>query len=104
MIILYLALLASGIGLFVLSYVAPFRLAARLRQGYPQHWQAITESAHGKVSGFRTWILMQQVMRSPALSALGDKVIDRWRHVWRYSQWLGWLCWLAALAMRLLLH
>jgi hypothetical protein len=85
MIVLYLALLASGVGLFVLSYVAPFRVAALL-------------------SGFRIWASMQQVLRSPALPALGDAAIDRWRLVWRYSQWLGWLCWLAALAMRLWLH
>ena len=104
MIILYLALLASGVGLFVLSYVAPFRVAARLRTQYPQHWQVIVASEHGKVSGFRTWILMQQVLRSPALPALRDATVDRWRFVWRYSQWLGWLCWLAALAMRLWLH
>lgn len=103
MIALYLALLASGVGLFVLSYVAPFRIAALLRQHYPQHWRIIAPE-HEKISGFRIWARMQQVLRSPALPALEDARIDRWRYLWRYSQWLGWLCWLAALAMRLLLH
>jgi hypothetical protein len=104
MIILYLALLASGVGLFVMSYVAQFRLAALLRTRYPEHWQVIVEPDHGKVSALRTWIRMQHVLRSPALPALGDAAINGWRHVWRYGPWLGWLCWFAALAMRLLLH
>jgi len=103
-IVLYLALLGSGVGLFVLSYVAPFRVAALLRQRYPEHWQVITAADHGKASGFRTWARMQQVLRSPALPALDDAGINRWHRIWRYSQWLGWLCWLAALAMRLSLH
>jgi hypothetical protein len=104
MIILYLGLLACGVGLFVLSYVAPFRVAALLRQRYPQHWQVITDAAGGRLSGFRTWASMQQVLRSPALPALGDVAINRWQAIRRYSQWLGWACWLGALAMRLWLH
>lgn len=104
MIALYLALLACGVGLFVLSYVAPFRVAALLRQRYPQHWKTIADAAQGKFSGFRIWASMQQVLRSPALPVLGDEAIRRWQLVWRYSQWLGWACWLGALAMRLLLH
>jgi hypothetical protein len=104
MIILYLALLASGVGLFVMSYVAQFRLAALLRTRYPEHWQVIAEADQGKASAFRTWIRMQHVLRSPALPALGDATINGWRHAWRYGPWLGWICWFAALAMRLLLH
>jgi hypothetical protein len=104
MIILYLSLLVGGVGMFVLSYIAQFRLAAVLRKRYPQHWQIIAEPEHGKTSTFRTWIRMQHVLRSPALPALGDAAINRWRQIWRYSPWLGWLCWLAALTMRLLLH
>jgi hypothetical protein len=104
MIILYLALLAGGVALFVMSYVAQFRLAARLRTRYPEHWQVIAEPDHGKASAFRTWIRMQHVLRSPALPALGDATINAWRHAWRYGPWLGWLCWFAALAMRLLLR
>ena len=104
MIVLYLSLLVGGVGLFVLSYIAQFRLAAVLRKRYPQHWQIIAEPEHGKTSTFRTWVRMQHVLRSPALPALGDATINRWRQIWRYSPWLGWLCWLAALTMRLLLH
>lgn len=104
MITLYLALLATGIGLFVLSYVAQFRLATLLRQRYPQHWKIIAEPEQGKATAFRIWIRMQHALRSPALPALGDMAINRWQRVWRYSPWLGWVCWLAALAMRLLLH
>jgi hypothetical protein len=37
-IVLYLGLLAAGVALFVLSYAAHFRVAALLRQRYPQPW------------------------------------------------------------------
>ena len=47
---------------------------------------------------------MQHVLRSPVMPALGDATINGWRTVWRYGPWLGWLCWLAALGMRLMLH
>jgi hypothetical protein len=104
MIILYLALLVSGVSLFVLSYVAQFRLAALLRQRYPQQWKIIAEPEHGKTTAFRTWIRLQHALRSPAMPALGDTTINGWQQMWRYSPWLGWLCWLFALAMRLLLH
>ena len=102
MIVVYLALLAAGVGLFVLSYVAQFRLASLLRLRYPQHWQIIAEADQGKPSAWRRWVRMQHVLRSPALPALGDPTINRWRSLWRYSPWLGWLCWMGALAMRLL--
>ncbi len=104
MIILYLTLLTSGVGLFLLSYIAQFRLASLMRGRYPQHWKIVSEPEQGKSSGFRTWIRMQHVLRSPALPALGDASINRWRLVWRYSPWLGWLSWLGALAMRLFVH
>jgi hypothetical protein len=104
MIILYLTLLTGGVGLFLLSYIAQFRLASLLRKRYPQHWKVVAEPEQGKSSGFRTWIRMQHVLRSPALSALGDASVNRWRQVWRYSPWLGWLSWLGALAMRLFVH
>ena len=58
----------------------------------------------GKPSGWRTWIRLQHVLRSPALPALDDAAINRWLRVWRYSPWLGWLGWLGALGMRLRLH
>ncbi|MGH8158270.1 MAG: hypothetical protein ACREPQ_09130 [Rhodanobacter sp.] len=104
MIALYLALLVAGIGLFVLSYAAQFRLATLLRQHHPQQWKIIAEPEHGHATAFRIWIRMQHALRSPALPALEDASINRWQRVWRYSPWLGWLCWLAALAMRLLWH
>lgn len=101
MLATYLGLLLLGLVLFVLSYLAPFRVAALLRQRYPQHWQVVTESIKGRPGALQVWVRMQYVLRSPALPALADRAIDRWRGLWRYSQWLGWLCWLAALAMRL---
>lgn len=104
MIILYLALLLGGISLFALSYVAQFRIARLMRARYLQHWKIIAEPDHGKASGFRTWIRLQHALRSPALPALADPDIDRWQRIWRYSPWLGWSCWLGALAMRLWLH
>ncbi len=104
MIVLYLGLLAGGVSLFVLSYVAPWRIAVRMRRQYPQQWRIIAEPEHGRPSAVRTWLRLQQVLRSPALPALEDPRIDGWHRAWRYSPWLGWLCWLAALGMRLLLH
>lgn len=104
MIFLYLTLLGAGVSLFVLSYVAQFRLATLLRKRYPQHWQIIADAEQGKYSLWRSFMRMQHVLRSPALPALGDKAIDRWLRIWRYSPWLGWLSWLAALGMRLLLR
>jgi hypothetical protein len=103
MIILYLVLLVAGVCLFALSYFAQFRLAQVMKQRYPQHWQIIAEPDAGKASILRTWIRMQHAFRSPAMPALGDALIDRWLRIWRYSPWLGWICWLAALGMRLLL-
>ena len=104
MILLYLGLLGAGISLFLLSYFAQFRLAALLRGRYPQQWKIIAEPERGNASGWRTWIRLQHVLRSPALPALDDTAINRWQRTWRYGPWLGWLCWLGALAMRLLLR
>lgn len=104
MIILYLALLVAGVIAFILSYVAQFRLASLMRQRYPQHWKIIAEPETGKASGLRTWARMQHALRSPAMAVLDDSAINRWLRVWRYSPWFGWVGWLAALGMRLLLH
>jgi len=104
MIYLYLTLLLGGVALFVLSYFAQYRIASVLRRHYPQQWKIIAEPEQGKASSMRTWARLQHVLRSPALPALGDARINRWKSVWRYSPWLGWLSWLAALSMRLLLH
>jgi len=100
----YLALLIAGVGLFAMSFVAQFRLGTLLRKRYPQHWQVIVDADQHKPSSWRRWIRMQHVLRSPALPALRDPAINRWRNLWRYGPWLGWLCWLGALAMRLLLR
>ena len=102
MIIIYLALQPAGVCLLVLSYAAQFRLATLLRVRYPQHWRVIAEADQGKPSAWRRWIRMQHVLRSPALPALGDSTINRWRNLWRFGPWLGWLCWIGALTMRLL--
>jgi hypothetical protein len=89
-IVLYLSLLVAGVSLFALSFVAQYRLAALLRQRYPQHWQIIAAADHARPSAWRRWARMQQVLRSPALPALGDRANDRSRNLWRLIPWLGW--------------
>lgn len=101
MLLLYFALLLVGVTLFTLSFAAPFQVAALMRKRYPQHWQIVAESAHGKLGWFRLWVRMQYVLRSPALLALDDRAVLRWRRVWRFGLLAGWVCWLAALAIRL---
>ncbi|MGC1548313.1 MAG: hypothetical protein WA777_07255 [Rhodanobacter sp.] len=96
--VLYLGLLLAGIICFVLHYVAPFRLARRLRQNYPEHWKII--DAGGAAHGPRLWLRMQHVLRSPAIPAIGDTTVTRLWRVWRYSQWLAWACWIAALTLQ----
>lgn len=104
MIGLYLTLLTGGMGLFLLSYVAQYRIAARLRRQHPRQWRIIAEPEFGKPSRLRSWMRLQHALRSAALAALDDRTLDRWQGIWRVTPWLGWLCWLAALAMRLSLH
>lgn len=101
MLLLYFALLLAGVTLFTLSFVAPFRVAALMRTRYPQHWRIVEESANGKLGAFRLWMRMQYVLRSPALLALDDRAILRWRRVWRFGLLLGWACWLVAMGLRL---
>lgn len=101
---LYLTLLTAGLVLFAASYLAQSRISRLLRQGYPQQWRIVAEPEHGRPSALRTWMRMQHVLRSSALPALDDAGINRWLRVWRYSPWLGWLCWLGALGMRLWLR
>jgi hypothetical protein len=104
MVILYLVLLVGGVCLFMLSYIAQFRIAACLRREHPQQWRIIAEPETGKASAWRTWIRLQHALRSAALTALDDSRIDRWQRIWRVAPWLGWLCWFGAVAMRLLLR
>ncbi|WP_158885653.1 hypothetical protein [Rhodanobacter sp. L36] len=104
MITLYIALLAGGVVFFVLSYIALFMLARRMRTRYPQQWKIIAEPEQGRSNALRTWVRLQHAVRSPALPALEDKKLNGWRTVWRCSPPLGWLCFLGALAMRFLLR
>ena len=105
MIILYLALLIGGVALFLLSYVAQFRLASLLRTALSaamaDHRRAGTGQAIGHCapgSACSTCCALPHCLRwvTPASTAGAS--------VWRYSPWLGWLSWLGALAMRLLVH
>ena len=102
MIALYLTLLLAGVGVFSLSLVAQWRIAALMRQRYPQYWKIIAEPERGKTGAMRTWARLQHALRSPALPALNDRTITRWQRIWRYSPWIGWACWFAALGLRLM--
>lgn len=102
MITLYLALLLAGVGVFSLSFVAQWRIATLMRQRYPQYWKIIAEPEQGKTGAMRTWARLQHALRSPALPALNDHIITGWQRIWRYSPWIGWICWFAALSVRLL--
>jgi hypothetical protein len=96
--IVYAVLLLAGLACLVLHYLAPFQVARRIRRQHPQHWQII--DGHGSAQGFRLWVRMQHVLRSPAIPALADPLVTRWWRVWRYSQWLAWACWLLALGLQ----
>ena len=99
---LYIGLLLIGIVCFVLHYVALFRITRRLRAQHPNQWQIIAAADGGKPLGpLRVWMRMQHVLRSPALPAMQDAVIDGWRRIWRFSPWLAWVCWFGALALQL---
>ncbi len=104
MIVLYLGLLLAGVALFASSFVAQWRIARRLRQSHPRQWQIIAEPEGGKATRLQVWTRLQRALRSPILPALNDPGITAWRQVWRFGPWLGWLCWAAAVSMRLLLH
>jgi hypothetical protein len=101
-VIVYLSLLLAGALCFALHYLAQYRLATHLRQRYPQQWKIIAIPEQGKPSGVRTWLRLQQVLRSSAPLLFNDDTITAWHRTWRYSQWLAWGCWLAALAVQLL--
>ena len=100
MIALYLTLLTAGIGLFVLSYVAQFRLATMLRQRHPQQWKIIAQPDEGRPSAFRTWTRLQHVLRSGAPALFQDRTLSAWHRCWRITPWIAWPCWFAALAVQ----
>ena len=104
MIALYLGLLLVGVTLFALSFVAQWQVAQRLRYDHPRQWQIISAPDGGHATGLQIWTRLQRALRSPILPQLHDRRITAWRRVWRFGPWLGWLCWVAAISMRLLLH
>ncbi len=104
MIVLYLGLLLAGVLMFALSLVAQWLVARRLRSAHPRQWQIITTPDDGKATRLQIWTRLQRALRSPVLPALHDPHITGWRRVWRFGPWLGWLCWIVATSMRLLLH
>ena len=104
MIVLYLGLLIAGLVLFAASFVAQWCVAQRMRRAHPRQWQIIASTEHGPATAFQTWIQLQRALQSPVLPALDDARITNWRRVWRFAPGLGWLCWLAAVGLRLLLH
>jgi hypothetical protein len=104
MIALYLGLLFAGVTLFALSLVAQWLVARRLQQRHPRQWQIIAAPDGGTATRLQIWTRLQRALRSPILPALHDQRITAWRQVWRYGPWLGWLCWIAAISMRLWLH
>ena len=104
MIILYLGLLVCGVVLFSLSFVAQWCIAQRMRRAHPRQWQIIAVPEQGSATRIRVWIRLQRALQSPVLPALGDAHITNWRRVWRFAPGLGWLCWVAAVGMRLLAH
>lgn len=97
----YLFLLLLGVLFFALHYLALGRLARRLRTSHRPQWRIIAEDENGRpVGGVRRWMRLQNAARSPALPALGDAVVTRWRQIWRTAPALAWLCLLAAFALR----
>jgi len=104
MIILYLGLLICGVVLFASSFVAQWCVAQRMRKEHPRQWQIIAVPDEGRATPFQVWIHLQRALQSPVLPQLGDAHITNWRRVWRFAPGLGWLCWVLAVGMRLLLH
>ncbi|GLQ96039.1 hypothetical protein [Dyella mobilis] len=99
---IYIGLLLIGLICFIAHAALPFRIAKRLREDYPHHWQVIVDTGDGNraARGPRLWLRMQQVLRSPAIVAIGNASLTRLWRAWRYSQWLAWGCWVAALALQ----
>lgn len=100
MVELYLSFLLAGVVCFVLHFFAQYRVAAVLRKQHPREWQIITDTEGHPTNPVRTWMRLQLALRSPVLPALEDRAITNWRRVWRFSLWLAWLCWFAALGVQ----
>jgi hypothetical protein len=101
LVYVYIGLLLIGMVCFIAYAALPFRIAKRLREDYPQHWQVIVDTGTGaSARGPQLWLRMQNVLRSPAIPAIDDRAITRLWRMWRYSQWLAWTCWIAALALQ----
>ena len=100
MVELYLSLLIAGVACFVLHFTSQYRIAALLQRHHPREWQIIAEVDGRPTNLLRTWVRLQLALRSPVLPALEDNAITRWRQAWRYSLWLAWLCWFAALGIQ----
>jgi hypothetical protein len=101
MIQLYLTLLIAGVACFLLHFAAQYRVASLLRRHHPQQWQIIAADDGKPTNLLRTWMRLQLALRSPILPALDDKAVTRWRRAWRYSLWVAWLCWFAALGIQI---
>jgi hypothetical protein len=97
----YIGLLVIGLACCITHAVLPFLIAKHLREDYPQHWKVIVDTGSARAAhGPQLWLRLQNVLRSPAISAIDDAAITRLWRAWRYSQWLAWSCWIAALAMQ----
>jgi hypothetical protein len=106
MIILYLALLvAVACCLCCRMSRSSGSLASPDAQALSAAMEDHRGTGTGKASALRTWVRMQHAIAlAGAACAGGCRPSTAGCALWRYSPWLGWLCWLAALAMRLLLH
>jgi hypothetical protein len=100
MIALYLLLLVAGVVLFLLHFLAQYRVASLLRTRHEAQWKIIAEPDNMPASPLRIWMRLQLALRSPILPALEDAALTRWRRVWRYCPWAAWLCWFAALGLQ----
>lgn len=99
--LIYMLLLVLGILFFALHYLALVLLARRLRHKHAPQWRIIAEDDQGRPLGsLRRWLRLQNAARSPALPALNDAVVTRWRQIWRIAPMLAWLFLLGALALR----
>lgn len=99
--LLYLGLLFAGVVCFLLHYVALAKLAGRLRRQHPDQWKIIAQDERGIAFGAAMrWMRLQNALRSPAIPALEDPVLNRWRTLWRIFPLLAWVFLIAAFVLR----